>query len=167
MHRFDGPAALDERICQVVEQLSMCRPFAAFSEVARSAHDSLTEMPLPYSISHDTGRQGIGRVSQPIRQFATAAADRDGRLAVARQSPRKAFRNQFSLIFRIAADEDPLLDDFAFGESTGKRRFGRCGIFELFQGALERSQACAPVFAQESFAILLGQGEWTFTGSDL
>src|SRR5687767_898850 len=124
MHRFDGPAALDERIRQIVKQLGMCRPLAGYPEIARGAHDSFTEMPLPDSVSHHTGRQGIGRVSQPISQFAASTAARDGGLPVARQNQRKAFWNHFSLIFRVAADEDPLLRDLTFGDSAGERWFG-------------------------------------------
>src|SRR6185295_2619154 len=156
MHGFDGPAVLDERTRQVVQQLRMCRPFAGLPEVARSAHDSLAEVPLPDSVGHYTRRQRICRVGQPVSQFLASTSAGDGWLPLASKNHGKALRNQVSLIFGVAADEYPLLRNTAFSKCAGEWGFGRAGFFKLLQSALECSQAFAAAFANDTFAILLG-----------
>ena len=90
MHGFDGPAARDQRIRQVVEQLGMRRTLACLPEVAWGADDPFAEVPLPDPVGHHTRRQRIGSVSQPLSQFLAPAASYDRGLPVTGQNERKA-----------------------------------------------------------------------------
>src|ERR1700682_6449806 len=73
MHRLDGPAALDEPGCQIIEQLRMCRSGSALAEVARCDDQALAEMILPDAIDHAPRRQRIRRVGDPLGEFEASA----------------------------------------------------------------------------------------------
>src|SRR5215831_8787451 len=66
VHSFYRPAALDELLCQVIEQLRIRRSLTARAEVVRRRDDTFAEMILPDTVDHHTGSQGVVRIGDPV-----------------------------------------------------------------------------------------------------
>src|SRR6516165_10691130 len=95
MHCLDGPAALHELPCEVVEQFRMARGIGAQPEVIGSRHQSGTEMMEPNAVHHHPRRERVLPVGDRLSELKSTAALLEWSLLAPGQDGQKLSRSFF------------------------------------------------------------------------
>src|SRR5262245_49171857 len=98
VHRFHGPAALDEFGCEIIQQFRVGWRFARKTEITRRSDNAGVEVTLPNSIHHYPRRERILRRSQPSRELQPPTASGNRRLHLPGEYRGKTFRHLLTQI---------------------------------------------------------------------
>src|SRR2546421_12446491 len=98
MECLEVPAAGDQLIRQIVQQLGMAWPHAHAAEIIRSRDDAAPEMELPKAIGNHARGERIVRLYNPIREIFARSLRLELRRAVRQQHAERSHPDAPALV---------------------------------------------------------------------
>ena len=154
MQRLDRPTALDESPGQVIEKLGVAWRLATRPEVARSAHQTRTEVVHPDAVDQHASRQRVVRARDRTSQLQPAAALGEGTRIRGGEGLEELTWDGLAHHGRIAATEDAGIDRVGrLAEDQGLgRRDGRLEV-PLVDLHLELGELDPRLLVEEGFDL--------------